>query len=148
MLKHKLSIMKSHCCPKDNKAVLFSVFLLEAEHLCERESWADISIQNKESLWTAGDNLISEVIDAPPSAQGCILLQIPAVQGREEQHSCSHSAVVVQPQQEKYHLYIKSSIIYKVCLSIMHSAKKCFEVTAQRIFLQLVSILYWMMCNY
>lgn len=73
--------IKSHRCPKNDKTVGFSVFLLEAEHLFERKSWADISIQNEESLRTAGDNLISEVIDAPSGAQGWILLQIPAVPG-------------------------------------------------------------------
>lgn len=88
--------IKSHGCPKNDKTVGFSVFLLEAEHLFERKSWADISIQNEKSLRTAGDNLISEVIDAPSGAQGCILLQIPAVRGREEQHSCSDSAEQVR----------------------------------------------------
>lgn len=95
-----MSTMESHCCPKNNKTVRFPVFLLEAEHLCERKSGADISIQNKEGLWTAGDNLISEVIDAPSSAQGCVLLQIPVVQRQEEQFSCSHFAAVVHHGRE------------------------------------------------
>lgn len=74
----KLIIM-FYRCPEDNKAVWFSVFFLKAEHLCKRKCWTNISIQYKESLWTARDNLISEMIDAPSSAQGCILLQVPVV---------------------------------------------------------------------
>lgn len=104
--KFYLLMIKSHRCPQDNKTVWFSMFLLEAEHLHERKGWADISIQNKESLWTPGDNLISEVIDAPSSAQGCVLLQVPAVQSQDEQQACSHSALDVHHGEENNrHLY-------------------------------------------
>ncbi len=126
--------MKAHRCAKDNKAVWFSMFLLEAKHLSERKSWADISIQNKESLWTAGDNLISEVIDAPSGAQGCILLQIPVVKNQEEQHTCSHSAAVVHHSgkstttcTEKHWFKKKKGAIYYVYLSIPHSAEELFS---------------------
>lgn len=82
--------MKSYCCPEDNKAVWFSVFLLEAEHLRQRELRADVSIQNKERLWTARHDLISEVIDAPSGAQRRVLLQIPVVQIQQEQRDHYH----------------------------------------------------------
>lgn len=81
--QQQLSRIKSHCCPEDDETVGFSVFLLEAEHLFERKSRADIGIQNEESLRTAGDNLISEVIDAPSGAQGRVLLEVPALRGRD-----------------------------------------------------------------
>lgn len=78
-----MSRIESHCCPEDDETIWFSVFLLEAEHLFERKSRADIGIQNEESLRTAGDNLISEVIDAPSGAQGRVLLEVPALRGRD-----------------------------------------------------------------
>lgn len=151
--------MKPHRCPKDYKAVWFSMFLLEAEHLCERKRWANISIQNKESLWTAGDNLISEVIDAPSGAQSCILLQIPAVQSQEEQQTCcSHSAVADLHHSRKStttcsenltqkEVILRTSVdiaFNKEIISITITVQSIWEI---EIILQLVSILYWMMCN-
>lgn len=84
--------MKTHCCPENDETIRFPVFLLEAEHLFERKSRADVGIQNEKSLWTARDNLISEVIDASTGAQSRVLLKVPAFRGETEKNCCRHSS--------------------------------------------------------
>lgn len=59
----------SHCCPKDDKTVRFSMLLAESEHICERERRADIRIHNEKGLWTSSHNLVPEVINAPSGTQ-------------------------------------------------------------------------------
>ena len=77
--------MQPYRRPQDNKATRLSVFLLKAEHLRQGKLRAHIGVQDEEGLRAAREDLISEVIDAPSGAQGCVLLQIPAVQSQEEE---------------------------------------------------------------
>lgn len=75
---------------KDDKAVGVSMLLLKRQHIREWKLWAHISIHDKESLWSSGQDLISEVIDASPCTKGSILLQVPKSQNFHIYFTGSH----------------------------------------------------------
>lgn len=63
------------------EAVRTAVLPVKAQHLVEGELRADISVEHKEGLRVPREDLVPEVVDAATSAEGRVLLQIPAQGG-------------------------------------------------------------------
>lgn len=67
-----------HLCSKDDKASLVNGLPLQPVHLHDRKVAAHVRVEHEECSRVPTHNLVPEVVDAPTSAQGAILLQIPA----------------------------------------------------------------------
>lgn len=58
------------------------MLLPEVQHLLQGELGAHVCVEDEEGISATRQDLVTEVVDAPSRAQGRVLLEVPAREGR------------------------------------------------------------------